>query len=136
MRLSHLFLLIVIFTLGGFVYSTANHYQATEKELSKIERAMDREHENIRVLRAEWAYLTSPQRMEKLARDYLALQAMNGTQLVALSSVPMRDIMDSMADKNKPQTQDQDVTSSSMPAAMPAAMPSMQALPINAGGAQ
>lgn len=137
MRLSHVFLLVVIFALGSFVYSTANHYQSTEKQLAKIERAMDREHENIRVLRAEWAYLTSPQRMEKLARDYLALQAMNGTQLVALSSVPMRDTMESMANKDKPQQDERAVTSaSSMPTAMPAAMPAMQALPISAGGGQ
>lgn len=94
MRLSYVVLFAVLCAMGACVYHVANLYQTAERRLKTLDVAIERERENIRVLSAEWAYLTNPVRMEKLAQDYLHLQAMDGSQLVAVSSVPLRTQLD------------------------------------------
>lgn len=138
MRLSSFLLCLVLIVLGSFVYSTANRYQKTERKLARLERSLDREYEKIRVLRADWAVLTSPQRLEKLARDYLALNAMDGRQLVALSEIPLRHAMDALVENDD--VDGQIATGNRAAGVAPvngyrrAASPVVNALPVSAGG--
>lgn len=129
MRLSHVVLFTVLCALGACVYHVANLYQTAERQLKRLNVNVEREHENIRVLSAEWAFLTNPVRLEKLAHDYLKLQSMDGSQLVAISAMPTRgQFSESDAEI------DINAVLATAKKAEAAAMPRMKALPVNTGG--
>jgi hypothetical protein len=58
---------------GAVLLHVSQNVQKSEDRLAEIEASIDRERETIRVLRAEWAYLNRPDRLERLARDFLDL---------------------------------------------------------------
>lgn len=125
MRFSHVVLFVVLCAMGACVYHVANLYQTVERRSKKLDVAIERERENIRVLSAEWAYLTNPVRMEKLAQDYLYLQAMDGSQLVAVSGVPLRDHMND--------TYPEAPARSTMAKTTPSFASSLKAVPVSTG---
>lgn len=112
------------------VYQIANSYQTTERKLKRLNVSIEREQENIRVLSAEWAYLTNPVRLEKLARDYLQLTAMDGRQLVAVASLPMRSALE----ETYPQADESHSLASNKH--VPAAMPEFKMLPTHISSVQ
>jgi cell division protein FtsL len=144
MRLSLVMQFVVLILIGCGVYSVANKYQVIERKVNRLDAQSEQEHENIRVLQAEWAFLTNPVRMEKIARDYFQLQPVDGTQLVMASAIPMRQTMDAQEaeiniaqKKSEPQHHEsiqQAATQEAVPvvaAALPqaAALPPAMALP-------
>lgn len=50
--------------------------------LDEVKRQTAREKNSIHVLKAEFAYLSSPERLKKLADNYLELQAIKTSQLI------------------------------------------------------
>lgn len=94
MRLSTVFSFALLIVLGCGVYNVANKYEKTEKKLSVVQNKIGGEQEAIRVLQAEWTFLTSPDRLEKISDEYLHLQAVDGRQYVALNTIPMRAALD------------------------------------------
>lgn len=58
---------------GAVLLHVSQNVQRSEDRLAEIEASIDREREAIRVLRAEWAYLNRPDRLERLADDFLDL---------------------------------------------------------------
>ena len=58
--------------------------------LAQKDRDIVREQDQIHVLRAEWAYLDRPERIEDLANKYLSLAAPKANQLGSIAQLPMR----------------------------------------------
>lgn len=86
-----LFWLVLIGGAGAFLFQTAYQVQGLEEELNSLNRQIVREQESIQILKAEWSYLNTPTRLEKLAREYLQLQPSEARQFVAKAdAVPMR----------------------------------------------
>ena len=56
--------------------------QNIKEEYSLINAKLDNERENINLLKAELVHLQSPQRLKRLATQYLKLRATTTTQLV------------------------------------------------------
>lgn len=133
MRLSIVIQFLILIVIGCGVYRVANQYQLVERKVNTLDRQSEQENENIRVLQAEWAFLTNPVRMEKIARDYFQLTAVDGSQMVAINSVPLRETMDAndpqknIAD-DKVETLPENITVAQTPAA-PVAQPVAAALP-------
>lgn len=63
--------------------------QARETELAALNRELLASKEAVQVLRAEWSYLSRPDRIAALAARHLALAPMTPDQVGALSMLPL-----------------------------------------------
>lgn len=87
-RFAPLFWLGLIFLAGGTLMKISYEVEAKERELSRIKTQIAEDGESIRVLKAEWAYLNQPQRLEKLTAKYLTLKPMQVSQVQASLPTP------------------------------------------------
>jgi cell division protein FtsL len=69
------------------LYHTSDRAQTLNAQLRSLNAAIEGERESIHVLNAEWAYLSTPARIERLARKYTALKPTATQQVVAISEV-------------------------------------------------
>lgn len=90
MRKSVLLWLALAAFCGVALFHTGQKVHDAREKLSRLEQATAKEEESIRVLQAEWGYLNQPGRLEKLAKTYLKLAPMKGSQFAKLESIPMR----------------------------------------------
>ncbi len=74
-RLSVLCAVLLAVAAGGSLFWTSQNVQQMESRLRDLRQATSQEQKTIRVLRAEWDYLNSPQRLESLAAEYMILGA-------------------------------------------------------------
>ena len=58
--------------------------------LAEIDREIGKEENALRLLQTEWSYLNQPDRLDKLARQYLNLVPQKGRQFATLAQVPAR----------------------------------------------
>ncbi len=86
---------VVIYGLAGLsgalLLHTSQSVQKAEEKLTALQQGVTQEEESIRVLRTEWAYLNSPQRIETLARQYLNLKAPDPVQMKTQGQQPLPD---------------------------------------------
>jgi cell division protein FtsL len=87
------FLNIVAFValLGSAVYAYTIKYQTSYRaeQIVKTKLEIKAERDAIAVLRAEWAYMTRPERLQQLADKYLPdLKQLQVAQLATAQSVP------------------------------------------------
>ena len=87
-RLLNLILFGVLIAAAIGVYSIK--YEATRQaeKVAKLRRDIEVERVSIGALRAEWAYLTQPERITALARKHLDLKPMQIGQIVKASDLP------------------------------------------------
>ncbi len=81
--LKHLFVLMLVIASGASLMGVSQNVQRVEREVSRLDRAMESEKERVRILRAEWAYLNDPSRLEALATGGLMMQAPEGEDMVS-----------------------------------------------------
>ncbi len=94
MRMSVATWMILIIGLGTGVFMIANRVQESEKKIDLLNESITQEHENMRVLEADWTFLNSPERLEKVAKQYFELTPGEGRQYASIASVPLRAVMD------------------------------------------
>jgi len=89
-----LFLLLA----GGIsmvLFSVKYQVHDLEAEYSRLSGELDEEGRSLHVLRAEWATLNDPKRIEELASQYLNMQPILPRHVVgpdAMMSIPAREI--------------------------------------------
>lgn len=80
----------VLVLVGSAVYAYeikyATLYQA--EQLAKAKRDLARETDHLAMLKAEWARVDNPDRIEALADKYLPGQTLQLTQIVTLAALP------------------------------------------------
>jgi hypothetical protein len=88
--------LIHLLVIGALVFAAAYVYRIKMESTSRTERVL-RLHAEIReqrdaiaVLRAEWAKLDAPLRLQGLAERHLALKPLAATQYDSLKNLPER----------------------------------------------
>ncbi|MBV8936530.1 MAG: hypothetical protein JO095_12090 [Alphaproteobacteria bacterium] len=90
-RLGTLFWLVLVSATGFAMFGVKYQVQALEDELGRTNRAAAAEDHEIRVLEAEWAYLTRPETLEAMNRRYLSLGPIVTRQLHATATdIPLR----------------------------------------------
>jgi hypothetical protein len=90
-RLGTLFWLVLVSATGFAMFGVKYQVQALEDELSRTNRATATEEHELRVLEAEWAYLTRPATLEAMNRQFLSLGPIATKQLHATATdIPLR----------------------------------------------
>ena len=75
---------------AGYAYQIKYETAYYAEKLAKIRHALQRERDDIGVLRAEWAHLTRPERLQALSARFLNLQAPALVQVVRANDLPAK----------------------------------------------
>ncbi len=89
-RILHLFVIVALIVAAAYVYDIKFEATMQAERLSKVRGEIRREREGIAALRAEWAKLSSPARIEELTRRHLALKPLDAFQIDTLANLPER----------------------------------------------
>jgi hypothetical protein len=82
-------IMVILAALTAFLmFAVSYRVKALEEELVAIERARVESDRTIHVLRAEWSFLTRPDRLSELVSRHLELGAVGAGQAVAFDAVP------------------------------------------------
>lgn len=78
--------------ISSAIYAYSIKYETIwyVEQIAKIQHKINAEKAEISLLRAEWAQLTRPERIQALAMRFLDLQALDLNQIVPLSELPDR----------------------------------------------
>ena len=85
---------VVIF--GSFILK--NQVHELENELSRINKEIQSDAQNIQVLKAQWSQLNNPQRLRKLASEHISLNNVKAEQIINYSALPFK--YEKASDKN------------------------------------
>lgn len=90
--LRYLNVLAVLALLGSAVYAYSIKYETilTSEQIVKLKNLNQRERESIAVLRAEWAHLIRPTRIQALADQHLDMKQLTVDQIVQVTDLPDR----------------------------------------------
>ncbi|NIJ40994.1 cell division protein FtsL [Parvibaculum indicum] len=88
-RILNLLLLVGVVALSIGLYDVKYRAQQAEREADRLDRQIAREQEAIKVLRAEWAHLNEPDRLQALAKRYTGLRPVSPGQIGRFEDVPM-----------------------------------------------
>jgi hypothetical protein len=92
-KVGTLFWLVLVSATGFAMFGVKYQVQALEDELARTKRATMAEEHEIRVLDAEWAYLTRPETLEAMNRQFLSLTPISTKQLHSTAAdIPLRPV--------------------------------------------
>jgi cell division protein FtsL len=82
--------LAILALIGSAVYAYTIKYETIYRaeQIAKMKHEIQAERDKIGVLRAEWAHLARPERVQELATKYLDLQQLSLTQVVPAAAIP------------------------------------------------
>jgi hypothetical protein len=76
--------------MGLLLFSVKHKIQHQEKHLKELHHNIKQTQEAIHVLKAEWAYLNEPLRLQKLTLKYTGLQPLQPSQILQWDTIPMK----------------------------------------------
>jgi hypothetical protein len=82
--------LSVVVIAGFATYEVKYQVAQVDDELGRVNRSIDADRDQLRVLSAEWSYLNQPARLDQLRQRYLTLAPVTRTQLGSLDQIPFR----------------------------------------------
>ncbi len=80
--------LLVASAIG--VYSIKYESTLQAEKVAKLRRSIEAEHRAIEALRAEWAFMSQPERVGDMAQRHLDLVPMKITQIIAPADLPAK----------------------------------------------
>ena len=90
MRIIHLLVIAVLVFAAAYVYRIKMDSTARTERVSRLQAQVREQREAIAVLRAEWAKLDAPRRLQILAERHLKLKPIETRQFDSLKNVPER----------------------------------------------
>ncbi|MCB2081257.1 MAG: hypothetical protein KDD76_01380 [Rickettsiales bacterium] len=82
--------LMMVVVLAYSVFQVEFRVEGLRAELSEMERQLVQERQSIHVLQAEWAFLTAPDRLNKMASSQLETEDMVLDQIARIEDIPLR----------------------------------------------
>jgi cell division protein FtsL len=82
----------ILALVGSAIYAYSIKYQTSYRaeQIAKTKLEIKAEHDAIAVLRAEWSFMTRPERVQQLADRYLDLQPLTADNIVTARALPER----------------------------------------------
>ena len=90
LRLLNLLSVLVLLGAAGYAYTVKYETSFRTEQIAKAKLEIKAEQDGIGVLRAEWAFLTRPERIQKLSERYLDLGPLSLAQIDSLAGIPER----------------------------------------------
>lgn len=90
MRILHFCVLILLIAAAAYVYEIKFESTLRAERVAKMRVDVQREREAIASLRAEWATLDNPARLQSLVRRHLQLRPADALQYDSLNRLPDR----------------------------------------------
>ena len=97
-RLVNVFAIAVTVMFAFGLYTMKYKTSLAEDQARTLSSKIEEQEDALRILRAEWAYLNRAERLEYLAGQYLNVAPVMPTQIVDVSDVPMRPVVDETFD--------------------------------------
>lgn len=88
MRLSSIFWIVMFVCAASALYGVKYRVQEMDSEIATLRAQVQAEKQAIHVLSAEWAFLTRPERVRRLAEKHLDMAPMNAVQMADVADVP------------------------------------------------
>ena len=92
MRLINILVIAVLILSASFVYKIKFDSTLQAERVAKIGNELRRERDATARLRAEWAKLDTPDRIQGLAERHLKLKAVDATQFDTFDALPERPL--------------------------------------------
>ena len=90
MRIIHLLVIGVLVFAAAYVYRIKMESTSRTERVLRLHAEIREQRDAIAVLRAEWAKLDAPLRLQGLAERHLALKPLNAMQYDSLKNLPER----------------------------------------------
>ena len=90
MRIIHLLVIGVLVFAAAYVYRIKMGSTSRTERVLRLHAEIREQRDAIAVLRAEWARLDAPLRLQGLAERHLTLKPLNATQYDSLKNLPER----------------------------------------------
>jgi hypothetical protein len=90
MRIIHLLVIGVLVFAAAYVYRIKMESTSRTERVLRLHAEIREQRDAIAVLRAEWAKLDAPLRLQGLAERHLALKPLTATQYDSLKNLPER----------------------------------------------
>jgi cell division protein FtsL len=90
MRLLNILVIAALIAAASYVYKIKFDSTLQAERVAKLHGELRKERNAIAALRAEWAKLETPSRIQGLAERHLKLEPMKSTQFDALDNLPAR----------------------------------------------
>lgn len=95
LRIINIVLILAVVACAATVYGMKHEAENAAERVARLQRAIDDEHEQISLLKAEWSVLNQPARLQRLVERYnayLQLQALEVGQIAAIEDLPAKPI--------------------------------------------
>ena len=90
MRILHFLVIVALVVAAAYVYEIKFDSTLQAERVAKLRGEIRRERDAVAALRAEWAKLDSPMRIEALAKRHLPLKPLDARQIDSLKDLPER----------------------------------------------
>lgn len=89
-RLLNICVIAALVLAAAYVYDIKYQSTLRAERVAKLRHDLRRERDAIAILRAEWARLGNPRRIQALAQRHLALKPFQTSQVDVIDNLPMR----------------------------------------------
>lgn len=90
LRAFNAILVVAVLSSAYVLYSLEHSIRGIERQISRSNAAIANEKETIGLLRAEWSSLIRPDRLQRLAEQYLELKRISPEQFVKVNELAAR----------------------------------------------
>ena len=86
-KITHFLILISVLGIIFFNYEVKKNYHYKEKEILKLKNLISEKKQNIKLIKAELAYLSRPERLQSIAKQQLDMKEILPTDIWNINDI-------------------------------------------------